>query len=337
MKKLQLILYTLLALPLILSALEDFSGALWGDIDHDGRVEKFQWARFATIEEGDCYFLTVIDDDGTVLWRGPKTVNVSSPYIFCALDEGFSLPELLADIDGDGYLELLSPRPQSDVSPTYYRRIRWKGGQFEILPEAVLFADSSSPDRFSWRTNVGDRGLWISRLYPDLTEKGWVKADLLEYQGGGRARIGKAYIRFEPGGARVVQWIERLAESGGDQLPTAPEVVPEGAVTEREITAPNLYTARLSRRDHFNSRGVALRSAKAILRQDRANYYRGVGDPEDQADPFFRTFADRQRMERFRIEPVDIGRRQLFQTILRDTPLIEVRVENNTLFIRLLP
>ena len=33
------------------------------------------------------------------------------------------------------------------------------------------------------------------------------------------------------------------------------------------------YTARLSPADHYNSNGVRLHSAAAIIRQDRANYY----------------------------------------------------------------
>jgi hypothetical protein len=42
------------------------------------------------------------------------------------------------------------------------------------------------------------------------------------------------------------------------------------------------YTARLSPADHYNSNGVRLHSAAAIIRQDRANYYvYGIRDSED--------------------------------------------------------
>jgi hypothetical protein len=48
------------------------------------------------------------------------------------------------------------------------------------------------------------------------------------------------------------------------------------------------YTALLSEADHFNSNGQRLTSAAAIIRQDRANYYRyGVRDADDQGDGFF--------------------------------------------------
>src|SRR5580698_3701854 len=45
------------------------------------------------------------------------------------------------------------------------------------------------------------------------------------------------------------------------------------------------YTARLSERDHYNSNGQRLRSAAAIVRQDRANFYvYGLRDSEDEPD-----------------------------------------------------
>jgi hypothetical protein len=42
------------------------------------------------------------------------------------------------------------------------------------------------------------------------------------------------------------------------------------------------YVAFLSEADHFNSNGERLRSAAAIIRQDRANFHRfGRRDPDD--------------------------------------------------------
>jgi len=58
------------------------------------------------------------------------------------------------------------------------------------------------------------------------------------------------------------------------------------------------YTARLSAKDHFNSSGVRLESAAAIIRQDRANYYvYGSRDREDEADGFFDSKDNRARLE----------------------------------------
>jgi hypothetical protein len=85
------------------------------------------------------------------------------------------------------------------------------------------------------------------------------------------------------------------------------------------------YIAFLSEADHFNSNGQRLTSAAAIIRQDRANYYRfGRGDPEDQDDRFFRDIGNRAALEamldRGRASPGTISR------IVNGTALIRVDI-----------
>lgn len=59
------------------------------------------------------------------------------------------------------------------------------------------------------------------------------------------------------------------------------------------------YIAQISERDHFNSKGVRLWSAAAIIRQDRANFHRfGIRDPADQPDTFFADMGNRAKLER---------------------------------------
>lgn len=58
------------------------------------------------------------------------------------------------------------------------------------------------------------------------------------------------------------------------------------------------YCAQLSARDHFNSNGQRLTTAAAIIRQDRANFHKfGKRDPGDENDSFFRSQANRARLE----------------------------------------
>lgn len=98
------------------------------------------------------------------------------------------------------------------------------------------------------------------------------------------------------------------------------------------ITAPasaqqlkESYKAQLSEKDHFNSNGERLRSAAAIIRQDRANFHRfGIRDPADQSDVFF-TDADNRAalealIERGTSEPGAINR------IVNGTPLVRVDI-----------
>jgi hypothetical protein len=98
------------------------------------------------------------------------------------------------------------------------------------------------------------------------------------------------------------------------------------------ITAPvsaqqlqESYRAQLSERDHFNSNGERLRSAAAIIRQDRANFHRfGIRDPADQSDVFFTDVNNRAGLEalleRGTSEPYAINR------IVNGTPMVRVDI-----------
>ena len=90
------------------------------------------------------------------------------------------------------------------------------------------------------------------------------------------------------------------------------------------------YTARIGPADHRNSRGMPLRDAGEILRQDRANYYRfGHADPEDTGISYFHTSARRARIPRMLrrgwIEP------GLASEIRYGNPLVRVEVYSNYL------
>jgi hypothetical protein len=88
------------------------------------------------------------------------------------------------------------------------------------------------------------------------------------------------------------------------------------------------YTARLSPRDHYNSNGVRLTSAAAIIRQDRANFYAyGIRDSEDEPDSFFSSKGNRARLE----EMLENGRatREAIYRVINGTPLIRVDIYAN--------
>lgn len=95
------------------------------------------------------------------------------------------------------------------------------------------------------------------------------------------------------------------------------------------------YEARLSGRDHYNSQGVPLTTAAAIIRQDRANYHQfGLRDPEDQWDNFFRTVANRARMEQMLGRPGAIDP-YVRRRILNDDPVVIVEVYANWVHVTL--
>ena len=95
------------------------------------------------------------------------------------------------------------------------------------------------------------------------------------------------------------------------------------------LAAPvEVYLARLSAQDHFNSDGKRLTTVAGIVRQDRANYHKfDLRDPEDEGDAFFASAENRARLEALiaqgSVTPTAAG------AILNGTPLIVVRVYEN--------
>jgi hypothetical protein len=95
------------------------------------------------------------------------------------------------------------------------------------------------------------------------------------------------------------------------------------------------YTARLSARDHFNSNGERLRSAAAIIRQDRANFYvYGLRDSEDEPDSFFSNKGNRARLEGL----LENGRTMpdAIQRVVNGTPLIRVDIYSTGISVSIL-
>ncbi len=106
--------------------------------------------------------------------------------------------------------------------------------------------------------------------------------------------------------------------------PSPPAGKSDPVVEAKTGPQPDLsYTARLSARDHRNSRGQPLVNAASIVRQDRANFHRfGLRDDEDQYDPRFASKSARSRLARaLRRMPRDV-----VQQIKQGTPLVQVQV-----------
>lgn len=64
-----------------------------------------------------------------------------------------------------------------------------------------------------------------------------------------------------------------------------------------ESMAREVYYAKISENDKYNSYGDRLNSVADILRQDRANYHRfGLRDRDDSGDGFFAYKGNRARL-----------------------------------------
>jgi len=328
------LLFIIGLIPTLLLSEDTENGKLTADIDSDGRLEMILWRKFGTTELGDYYRLWVIDDDGKILWKGPKEKDEGNPYVFSSLDIGVSLPQLLADIDNDGYVELLAPELQSDVRPTYYRKLRWKGTYFEQLPSYALMMKSATSDQLVWKKTNDLYVVWVSRIdYKSAYKNGLVKVNIMEMINDSTVRTGVALIRFVPQGAIIKRWLEPLQSD--DERSTAKNnySVSTPAISR---TGNSTYRARLSYHDHHNSRGKRLVKIKDVLRQDRANLYKQGGDPEDQRDPYFYTGEGRNTMEWIKMHSVGRSYASMKEIIVNETPLVEVDVRQNGLHIKIL-
>ena len=85
------------------------------------------------------------------------------------------------------------------------------------------------------------------------------------------------------------------------------------------------YIARLGPMDHYNGNDQRLRSAAAIIRQDRANIHLyGSRDNEDEMDRFFASRANRARLEAMIAN--GHSTRGTRNAIINGTPLVRVDV-----------
>jgi len=321
MKQLKKLLFVSLMILLYQSPLfakDSNEGVLRANIDKDYRLESVEWWKITTTQMGDYYQLVVRDDDGSILWQGPRKADESNPFIFSSLHIGISLPQIFTDIDQDGFVELLAPYLQSDVSPTTYRRLRWRGGNFEQLASYSLMMLPHSKDRLVWKNTSEYYGIWVSGFE---MRNGLIEASITEYREDGTAKTALANISFTRQGATITRWLKPLQSE---------------VVNQQLQKSASSYQARLSYGDHINSYGKSLGTISGILRQDRARFYKGYGDREDQREPYFNTLQSRSMISQYDIVAEGIPYRELENIILYETPLVEVTVQSGRLYIRIL-
>jgi len=103
---------------------------------------------------------------------------------------------------------------------------------------------------------------------------------------------------------------------------------------EAQYRPREVYYARLSEADHYNSNGERLTTVAGIIRQDRANFHRfGVRDPEDSNDEFFASADNRARLERMLLHTRTS--RRVSYAILHGEPLVRVEIYDDDIEIYL--
>jgi len=255
----------LLSLPLFAKTI------LYGDIDHDGRDESMELISSGQTDMGSFYQLIVKDDNGRVLWRARKSLNTNNRYSFFEAHHGISMPEILVDIDQDGYMELIAPEPQSDVSPTYYRKLKWIAKRFRIMPSQALMMERGNVLR--WKNSKDYEGVWVSSFVG--MQRGLIKVNITSYIKG-EYKSGVALLEPTRNGARVVEWIKAL-RSGYDNQDNRPKenesYTPkdEGMSNQVDLNLKLLVTYSPKAKAKLESSGEKL-IASLILDQYGAKY-----------------------------------------------------------------
>jgi len=194
---------TILIFSSILFA-RDFLSA---DLDGDGKLEKVIWKPFLKSKNGVYYRLEVYDNN-RVIYKSPKIKSISSPYCIAKLNFAKALPQILEDIDSDGYYELLIPQAQSDISPTLYHILKWRDGRFIPMESKYLIFFSN---RVEWmRKPPKAYGLWVNALAPSY--KGSSCGSIIGYKDLDFSNLyrGLGVIRWTPGGGDVIDWAKPL-------------------------------------------------------------------------------------------------------------------------------
>jgi hypothetical protein len=304
---------------------------IFADLDRDGKPEQISWAKFATTEdEGDFYQVRVLDDDGSLIWEGPKVKDMENPFAFGAWHFGVCIPELAADIDADGAVEMVTPAPMSDVSPTYYGVLRWTGGRFVEAQSGCLLESPAGSGRFPWQKSDQWQGTWISS-FKAAKSGGLLEVEVFEYRDGSEPKVGEALVRAIPGGFQVRQWTKPMASISNGPVGGGGVDMPPGG-----SGASVVYRTRLGPMDHFNSSGSRLTTVADVIRQDRANFHKGKGDSADESDPVFATRAARDTMSGRQLIPVGHDEATWTQAILNGSPLVEVEVTPDALKVKII-
>jgi hypothetical protein len=182
------------------------------NLDGDLKREKISWEPYAQTALGTYYQLKVYDDNGALIWKGPRTENPDNPYFVAEIDFGISIPELAEDIDKDGHLELLIPEPQSDVSPTRYHRLKWKKGGFIPMKAASLaYERNGALGQVVWVDHFPrPYGAWVSLLKP--ASKGKAVGEIIVLTEGENLppQTGEVLIEWRRGGGMVIAWPKPL-------------------------------------------------------------------------------------------------------------------------------
>lgn len=203
------------------------------DLDGDSHDEEIRLMQFAENDQGQFYQLQVHDYSGKIIWSGPTELNSQNPLVFGEWHFGISLPQVVGDVDGDSTIELIATAPQSDISPTVFRVLRWKSRKFKPVRIAALLESPMQPGQFVWTSGSESTGTWVSSFL-SIDSSGQATVEITDYQGGMDVKQRRASILASPNGFELIGWLDEEVQSLDKQtIPTQNKSI--------ELTKKNAY------------------------------------------------------------------------------------------------
>ena len=191
---------------------EEFDGR-----DNDGKKERLQWD-YVSGDMEQIYQLKLFDDNGDLLWEGPRKYTEDLLVGISNTEDNSVLPVIFDDIDGDGNVELiLSGVPHEAYSPGS-KIYRWTGKDFIRISSTkpdLVWIDPAHGKTLKW-TKIDDNDYrkrkkmwWVGEfLQMPNNELPMVEIVGVQYPDFSAFFSSKAKIRFTPTGAVIEEWIK---------------------------------------------------------------------------------------------------------------------------------
>ncbi|MBQ7529023.1 hypothetical protein IJT10_03865 [bacterium] len=156
------------------------------DLNNDGQKETIALKSFKVLEYGDLFAkILVFDANGNIIYRGPEITDYQDNRHIGCFNHGNSNLDLIADIDGDGYLEMLISMPQSDVRPRTYSIWRWNNNKFTYLRNASIMSKDNKQFKFMPSNGDGNGYSFVMGFNQKIYAPGQtIKASVLDFING---------------------------------------------------------------------------------------------------------------------------------------------------------